>query len=219
MTGNYLVIGNRSYSSWSLRGWLAVAGSGLECDIIRIPLDTPEFEARIGEYSPTRQVPVLCHAGRVIWDSLAIIEYCSEQGTSLWPADPSRRALARCVSAEMHAGFATIRSTLPFNCRATGRRVRGSAELAAEVERVVRIWTQCREQAAEGPWLFGGFSGADAMFAPVALRFRTYGVELPAVASDYASVVANDERIQAWVALAREEPEVIEVEEVGLVEG
>ena len=215
MTGNYLAIGNRTYSSWSMRGWLAVARSGLECDIVRLPMDTPEFEVRIGQHSPTRQVPVLHHDGRVIWDSLAIIEYCSEQGRCLWPADTSHRALARCVSAEMHAGFPTIRSTLPFNCRATGRRVAGSAELAAEVERVVRIWTQCREQAAGGPWLFGEFSGADAMYAPVALRFRTYGVELPAIASDYAATVANDAIVGEWVALAREETEVIEAEERG----
>lgn len=216
MPTNRLVIGNYAYSSWSFRGWLAVRRAGLACEVLRLPLDTPEFARRIGEYSPTRRVPVLTHDGRVIWDSLAIIEYCNEQGASLWPADVGKRALARSVSAEMHAGFAAIRSQLPFNCRAEGRRVATDASTDEEIRRVVQIWTQCRTQAADGPWLFGEFSGADVMYAPIALRFRTYGIGLTGVARDYVDAVATDDLVGEWVALAREEAQVIEAEEKGL---
>ncbi len=216
-----LTIGNRAYSSWSLRGWLAVEHVDLDVDIVRLPMDTPEFERRIGHHSPSRRVPALKLGDETIWDSLAIIETLAERfpAANLWPTDAADRAHARSVAAEMHASFTTLRTQLPFNCRASGRRVDIGAALAADIRRVVEIWQTClARSAAPGPWLFGPFTGADAMYAPVASRFSTYGIELTDDAAAYVRTVLAAPAMRAWTVAAAAEPEIIEAEEVGVVD-
>lgn len=217
-----LVIGNYNYSSWSLRAWLALRATGIDFETIRLPLDTPEFAARIGAYSPTGCVPVLHHEGLVIWDTLAICEYLAERypEAGLWPASQRLRSLARSACAEMHAGFAALRDALPLNCRARGRSVSYDEPVHAEVERICAIWDECRAAAgtlaARGPWLFGTFTNADCFYVPVALRFCTYRIGLVGYASRYVAAVVNDPIVDEWVELARAEPEVIDREERGL---
>lgn len=213
-----LVIGNKNYSSWSLRAWFALSVPGIAFEEIRIPMDTPEFARRIGAYSPTRRVPVLIDGDVTIWDSLAIGEYAADKypDAGLWPADRIARAQARAVSAEMHAGFDALRSNLPMNARAMNRRIEPDAATANDIARIKKIWTDCRERhAGDGPWLYGTFSIADAMYAPVVLRFNTYGVDPGSTGTAYMSHVLNVEPMNAWLAAARNEEEVIEAEEVG----
>ncbi len=216
--GLTLVVGNRNYSSWSLRAWLFLAHAGLPFETLRLPLDTEEFRRRIGDYSPSRRVPVLLDGGRRIWDSLAICEYVAERAPRVraWPQDEAARALARSVSCEMHAGFAALRAELPLNCRPRGRRVEPGPEAWRDIERVTEIWTEARTgYGANGPWLFGEFGIADAMYAPVALRFLTYGIPLAEEAAAWVDTVATDPAMQDWLAEAAAEPETIEREERG----
>jgi glutathione S-transferase len=214
-----LVIGNKNYSSWSLRAWLALRKAGVDFEEHRLPLDTPTFAADIGALSPSRRVPALWDGSLCIWDSLAIGEYVNERwaGGSLLPDDPAGRARARSYCAEMHAGFATLRGSMPMNCRATGRKVPMTDELAADIRRVTELWSEATESsAAAGPWLFGRFSLADAMYAPVVLRFQTYGVELPELARRYADTVLGDADVRAWVAAGNAETEIVEADEAGV---
>lgn len=216
--GLTLVVGNRNYSSWSLRAWLFLAHAGLPFETLRLPLDTEEFRRRIGDYSPSRRVPVLLDGGRRIWDSLAICEYVAERAPRVraWPPDEAARALARSVSCEMHAGFAALRAELPLNCRARGRQVEPGPEAWRDIERVTAIWTEARtDYGSGGRWLFGEFGIADAMYAPVALRFLTYGIPLPDAAAAWVDTVATDPAMQDWLAGAAAEPEIIEQEERG----
>lgn len=218
MTKPLLVIGNKNYSSWSLRAWLVARKSGLDFEEKRIPLNTPEFESAIATYSPTRRVPVLQDQGLVIWDSLGIAEYLNETyaNHTLWPGETKTRAIARCATAEMHSGFPTLRHGMPMNVRARGRGVPSSPALDADIARIISLWQQCRDvYGAAGPWLFGAFSIADAFFAPVVFRFITYGVPLTPVAQAYVEWVQADAEIQTWVQAARAEVETIEAEEVG----
>ena len=214
-----LVIGNRNYSSWSLRPWLAMKMAGIAFDEIRIVLDRPETRAEILRHSPSGRVPCLID-GRsggelVVWDSLAICEYVNEAyaGGALWPADLTTRARARSIVAEMHSGFGALRQHLPMDIR--GRlpgRGAGSlalAEVANEVERVRAIWAEALA-ASGGPFLFGAFSIADAFYAPVVTRFTTYAVPLPATLADYSAAVLSSAPMQQWIAAAGEEVEVIE---------
>lgn len=213
-----LFIGNKNYSSWSLRAWFLMSEAGIAFDEIRIPLDTPEFAERIGSISPAGRVPVLMLDGEPVWDSLAIAETVAERwpGKGLWPADPATRARARSVSAEMHSGFMAIRESMPMNCRAMGRKVRLDRGLSADIERISAIWADCHSRyAADGEWLFGRFSVADAMYAPVVFRFRTYGVEVPASASAYPERVMRSPAIQSWLAASESETEVVEADEAG----
>lgn len=211
-----LYIGNRNYSSWSLRAWLLLAEAGISFDEERLPLDTREFEDRIGAISPSRRVPVLVMGEERVWDSLAIGETVAERwpDKALWPADPTARAHARSVSAEMHSGFAALRAQMPMNCRAMGRQVPLSRELKADIDRILAIWSDCAERYGGG-WLFDTFSVADAMYAPVVLRFRTYGVDLPQPADRYADRVLQSRAMQKWLAAAESETEVLEREETG----
>ncbi|HHW78127.1 MAG TPA: glutathione S-transferase family protein [Xanthomonadaceae bacterium] len=212
-----LVIGNKNYSSWSLRPWLAARHAGIEFDEIRVSLFTPEGMAQIRQYSPSLKVPVWREGDLVVWESLAICEYFAERVPSLWPKDPTVRAVARSVSAEMHSGFTALRNGMPMNARARGRRVAVTPEIAADIDRIETIWTDCRNRfGASGPWLFGTFSIADAMFGPVVLRFVPYGVSRPGVVDDYVATFMADPHLQAWIAAAERESEVIEQEEVGL---
>jgi glutathione S-transferase len=218
MTRALLVIGNRNYSSWSLRGWLALAKSGAEFEVRRLALGTPEFRSEIGRFSPSGRVPVLHHAGRVIWDSLAIAEYANETfaGGGLWPADAAARAHARSASAEMHSGFAALRSELPMNCRAHDRRVESTPALERDVGRIRALWRECRGRfGSGGPWLYGRWSIADAMYAPVASRFLTYGIALDGPEADYASTILSDADLAAWMAAGAAETEVLDEDERG----
>ena len=213
-----LIIGNKNYSTWSLRAWLVLSEAGIEFEEERLALDTEGFAEKIAKYSPVRHVPVLILDGETIWDTLAIAETVAEHwpDRKLWPSDPAARAHARCISAEMHSGFSVLREAMPMNCRAMGRRVSLPDALAAEIDRVFEIWSDChRRYQSGGDWLFGEFSVADAMYAPVVLRFRTYGINLPQSAAAYPERLLQSESLQDWLAAAESEVEVIEKEEIG----
>jgi glutathione S-transferase len=202
-----LVIGNKNYSSWSLRPWLVLRHFGVAFDEVRLPLDTPEFTRGIARWSPSGRVPVLHRGELVVWDSLAIAEYVNE--TCLdgrgWPADAEQRAVARAVSAEMHSGFQTLRNQLPLNCRKRAQGFVPSAEAKRDIDRITALWRECRAHAGEGPFLFGAFSIADAMYAPVVLRFRTYGIALGDVERRYADAILAMSAIREWLAAAEAE--------------
>lgn len=213
-----LIIGNKAYSSWSLRPWLALRHAGVKFDEIRVPLYTPGYKAQLLALNPAGKVPALKHGDTLLWESLAICEYIAEQfpQEKLWPTDSSARAQARSLCTEMHAGFTTIRATMPFNCRAKGRHVASCNELEQEIVRVQGIWRECRvAHVRQGPWLFGHFTIADAMYAPIALRFMTYGVQLDAMSAGYVKAVYTDRWVQEWIKAARREREVIPASEVG----
>lgn len=209
-----LVIGNRNYSSWSLRAWLFLRESGIPFEEVRIALFVDNWLNEISEYSPARRVPALVDGPIRVWDSLAIMQYLREKlpQTVDWPKEQESRAHARSIVAEMHSGFIAIRGELPQNIR---RRTQLSdAQLSegckAQIARIIEIWTNCRSAYGDrGPWLFGNFSIADVMFIPVALRFRTYGICVPSPASDYVEAVVALPAVQEWCAAAAEESETI----------
>lgn len=212
-----LIIGNKNYSSWSLRPWLLLRKLGVSFEETQVLLQTEDFRKQVMQYAPVAKVPVLLADELVIWDSLAIAEYLAEQFPQAWPRDPAARALARSVCAEMHSGFMALRSQMPMNCRATGREVQGDAALQKDVERIQAIWSECRLRYGQsGPWLFGEFSIADAMFAPVVFRFNTYGVNCHGLAGEYLQTVLHDADIQTWLHAAQQETAVIMSSEVGL---
>ncbi|WP_116366139.1 glutathione S-transferase family protein [Parahaliea mediterranea] len=217
-----LVIGNRNYSSWSLRAWLCLRKSGATFQEELLPLDTPEFAARIAELSPSRTVPVLWHGERCVWDSLAICEYINETfaANTLWPQDAGARAFGRSLVAEMHSGYGALRSAMPMNFRARQRRVPSTPALQADIARIIERWASARQRyGADGPWLLGRFSIADAFFAPVAVRFGGYGVALPAgPVADYVRHLRADEAMQEWERAAAAEHWVVEADEVGIDE-
>jgi len=202
-----LVIGDKQLSSWSLRPWILLRHLGLPFEELALPLDTARFRADIARYSPSRRVPVLLDEGVKVWDSLAISEYLNERVEgAAWPDDPDDRALARCISAEMHAGFASLRSQ--WSLRASDSGIHAPLDEAgrAELERIDAIWAECRARnAAGGPWLFGErYCIADAMYAPVVLRFNTYGARLTAAARAYLDHALADPHLQEWIGGARE---------------
>ncbi len=211
-----LVIGNKNYSSWSLRPWLLLREAGIEFAERRIALDEPGTRAAIADISPAGRVPVLLTGDETIWDSLAIAETIAERHPDkrLWPADPAMRAHARSISAEMHAGFPVLRQQMPMNCRATGRRVPLTDALQDDIDRVFAIWADCRARYGGG-WLFGSFSIADVMYAPVVLRFRTYDVKVPQAACAYPEQLLRSAALKEWLAAAEVESEVIEHDEKG----
>ncbi|HSN00880.1 MAG TPA: glutathione S-transferase family protein [Rudaea sp.] len=208
-TNPILVIGSKNYSSWSLRPWLVLRVFGVAFDEILLPLDTPEFHERIHRYSPTGRVPVL-HDGVVrVWDSLAIAEYANERwlGGRGWPADTAARALARSISAEMHSGFAALRTELPMNWRKRVKNHPISKDAQADIARVKAIWREARERfGAGGPFLFGAFGIADAMYAPVVLRFVSYDVALDPVERAYADAILALPALREWLAATVNEP-------------
>ncbi len=213
-----LLIGNKNYSSWSLRPWLLLKQSGLEFEELRVAFKTPEFAARVREYSPAGKVPALRHGAIAVWDSLAICEYVNETFLELrlWPRAPEERAVARAISAEMHSGFGALRRQMPMNVRASGRRVKSTPELEADIARVTAIWRDARTRnAARGPFLFGDFSIADAMYAPVVFRFATYGVALGPAEAAYVESMRRLPAMAEWAAASAAEVEVEESGEVG----
>jgi glutathione S-transferase len=212
MSAYTLLIGNKNYSSWSLRPWLAMRQAGLAFREVRIPLYTPESKTQIRAYSPSGKVPCLVDGTLAVWDSLAICEYLAERHPQLelWPSDQRARAVARSMSAEMHSGFQHLRSNMSMNCRRQFPGVGRTVEVAGEIERIQRSWGEARERhGSGGPFLFGRFSIVDAMYAPVVLRFRTYAVQLNPVCRDYADAILALQPMQQWLADAQAETEVI----------
>jgi glutathione S-transferase len=199
-----LVIGNKNYSSWSLRPWIALKVFGFEFEEKRILLDTEGSKEAILRYSPAGKVPVLIDGKNSVWDSLAILEYLAEKNRKLWPADAGERAKARSLAAEMHSGFPQLRTQMSMNVRKRYPGRGRTPEVAAEIERTKAIWNE-----ATRPFLFGPFTAADAMFAPVALRFRTYEVELPRAARIYYDAMLALPALQEWIAAAERESESI----------
>lgn len=207
-----LVIGNKNYSSWSLRPWLALKMAGIGFEEVRIPLDQPDTKAKILRYSPTGKVPCLIDGDLTVWDSLAICEYVNETHANgrMWPKDRATRAAARAVTAEMHSGFAALRTYLSMDIRARkparGAEAQRLAGVQADIERIVAVWTAALD-ASGGPMLFGEFCIADAFYAPVVTRFATYGVALPPLLAAYSERVFALPPMRDWVAAAQAEVE------------
>jgi glutathione S-transferase len=211
-----LVIGNKNYSSWSLRPWLAMRMAGIDFDELRIPLDEPGTKASILRHSPTGKVPCLIDvsgSGRLtVWDSLAICEYVNEAYADgrLWPADRAARALARAAAAEMHSGFFALRTHMSMDIRARkferGAAAMAREDVAADITRIRALWFDALLHSG-GPFLYGEFSIADAFFAPVVMRFVTYGVELAPALAAYRDRVIALTPMQQWIAAATAEVE------------
>lgn len=210
MTKLTLVIGNKNYSSWSLRAWLAMKQAGLEFAEVKVPLDGPTTHAEIRRYSPSGKVPVLIDGDLKVWESLAICEYVADRyAHHLWPADVAQRAIARSISAEVHGGFQNLRQNMPMDCRRHRYPGAGMTPgVEAELDRIFAIWRECREKfGTGGDMLFGKFTIVDAMFAPILMRFVTYDVKLDSSAKDYADAILALPAIQEWVAAACSESE------------
>ncbi len=208
-----LVIGNKRYSSWSLRGWLTMKLSGQSFEEVVIPLRQPETRAEILRYSPAGRVPTLIHGELVVWDSLAIAEYLAEvfPKAGLWPGDAAARARARSVAAEMHSGFSALRGRMPMDVLARLPGKGHNPEVLADADRIMTIWRGCRERfGQEGGFLFGAPGAADAFYAPVVSRFITYGIEMDPVSQAYCDRVMEWPLMRAWVAAAEAEPWIIE---------
>ena len=205
-----LVIGNKAYSSWSMRPWLLMKEAGLAFDEVRIPLYQEGHDRKIRDYSPAGRVPVLVDGAVTVWDSLAICEYLAERHAekNLWPAAAAARAHARAVSAEMHAGFAALRGNMGMNVRRSFPGVGMTPEVAKDIARIEQLWDDCLQRYG-GPFLFGAFGIADAMYAPVATRFRTYAVGLSAAAQRYADLLLALPAVAEWYAAAHAETEVL----------
>lgn len=204
-----LVIGNKNYSSWSLRPWLLMTHFEVPFNEIKLPLDTPEFYQRIAEFSPTARVPVLRDGDETVWDSLAICEVVNERylDGKAWPKDMKARAAARSAVAEMHSGFAALRSQLPMNCHRTTNDYRWKDDADRDIARIMSIWHDLRSGfGTGGDFLCGGFGLVDAMFAPVCVRFKAYGVAMDDETNQYVNVIYALPAMQAWLAEAKLEP-------------
>jgi glutathione S-transferase len=207
-----LALANKAYSSWSLRGWLALKLTGAEFDEVVIPLRQAETRAEILKYSPSGKLPALIDGNVVVWESLAIIEYLAEKfpQAGLWPADLAARAHGRAAASEMHGGFFTLRRAMPMNMRHTFPEARFDDDVGAEVNRIQAIWREAQRRFAgacgEGPFLMGAFSAIDAMFAPVASRFASYPVDLESQAQAYVDAVNAHPLMIEWREAARAEP-------------
>jgi len=207
MTEGRLVIGTRRYSSWSLRGWLAVRLAGLDVTDEVVPLAGGVTPA-LAQLTPAGTVPYLEHKGARVWESLAIVEYCAEQAPSLWPADRIARAQARAMAAEMHAGFRGLRMAMPMNLGRDYAGLGRTQEALADIARIEWIWAEARAAfGAGGPYLFGSHLGAaDAMFAPVVTRFLTYAPEISAASRAYCDAVREHPLVAQWYEMASQEP-------------
>jgi glutathione S-transferase len=208
-----LVIGNKNYSSWSMRPWLALRANDIAFEEVFIPLYTGEADkARIIGFSRSGRVPILIDGDVTVWDSLAIIEYLAERfpATRLWPEDRAARAHARSIAAEMHSGFAALRNECGMNLHRPVSAVALSADARADIARIKQIWTECRARYGKsGPFLFGAFGGADAMFAPVVHRFRIYAIEVEPAVRDYMDNMMSLPAFQEWTKAGLAETIVI----------
>jgi len=212
-----LIIGNKNYSSWSLRPWLAMKAANIPFDEEVISLDAADFKARVGAFSGNGKVPVLLDGDTRIWESLAILEYLAEKfpGAKLWPQSPPARAHARAIAAEMHAGFSPLRRHLPMNVRRPVVRRALEPQVQTNVRRIETIWTDCRTRfGARGPFLFGAFGGADAMYAPVVSRFHTYDVPVGETCRAYMAAVMALPAWKEWCIAAQAETWVLAEDEV-----
>ena len=208
----HLVLANKAYSSWSMRPWLAMKAMGISFRETVVGLDQPDTAAKIMQFSPSGKVPVLLHGDNVIWESLAILDYLQDTffDRHWWPTDPQARAAARSVSAEMHAGFRDMRIAMPMNVRKTYTNFARTAEVDNDIARICDIWRDSRKRFGKGgPFLFGAFSNADAMYAPVVTRFKTYGVPLDKPCQAYADAILAYAAVREWYISAAGEPWVI----------
>ena len=207
-----LIIGNKNYSSWSLRPWFAMTVTGIPFEEEVVPMDTPEFRTRVHGVSPTGRVPVLIDGDVVVWESLAILEYLNDTfpQANLWPQNATARAHARAMANEMHAGFAPLRRACPMNLWRPVTTPALTPEVRANVARIDAMWSDCRARfGTGGPFLFGAFSAADAMYAPVAARFRTYGIEVGPAARRYMDAIFDLPAWRTWHEAAVKEPWVL----------
>ena len=208
--GLTLIIGNKNYSSWSMRPWVAMTAFGIPFQEVRVLLDQQDTATKIAEYSACGRVPVLLAGEITIWDSLAICEYLAEQfpDKHLWPQDVAARAMARCVCAEMHSGFTGLRTDMSMNIKATLPGRGRTAAAQADIGRISEIWEECLSRFGHHQFLFGEFSIADAYFAPVVMRFRTYGVSLAPALNAYCERVQAHPAVARWITEALAETEV-----------
>jgi glutathione S-transferase len=215
-----LVIGNKNYSSWSMRAWVALRAAGIAFRERLLKFESRDWSEQIGRLSPSGLVPVLWEgapgAGFATWDTLAIIERAHElfPGHGVWPADPRARARARSLCAEMHGGFRALRSAMPMNVRGRYPGKGMNAEVAADIGRIGTLWTQARAEFGQGgAFLFGAFSAADAFYAPVATRFNTYGVALAGAAQEYLGALLAAPAVREWCEAGARETEVVAADE------
>ncbi len=212
-----LVIGNKNYSSWSFRPWIAMKVAGIAFDEVVISLDAKDFKTRVSQVSGTGKVPALVDGSVHVWESLAILEYLAEKfpAAKLWPSDLATRAHARAVASEMHAGFVPLRRACPMNFWRPVKRHQLSEEVLADIRRIEALWTDCRTRFGTGAsFLFGRFGAADAMYAPVVSRFHTYGVEVGEPARAYMAAVMALPAWAEWKTAALQEPWVLPQDEV-----
>ena len=212
-----LIIGNKNYSSWSFRPWIAMKVAGIAFDEVVISLNAPDFKARVSKFSGTGKVPTLLDGDVQIWESLAILEYLAEKfpAAKLWPADPAARAHARAISSEMHAGFVPLRRACPMNMGRPVKKLALGDEVLTNVRRIEAMWAECRNRyGAGGPFLFGAFCAADAMYAPVVARLHTYDVEVGTPTRAYMNAVMALPAWKEWRDAALKEPWVLAEDEV-----
>ncbi|MFD2263892.1 glutathione S-transferase family protein [Lacibacterium aquatile] len=209
MTALTLFIGNKNYSSWSLRPWLALKVAGIAFEEVLIPLREPTTKQDILRHTPSGKLPGLKIGDTAIWDSLAICEWVAEQApdAGLWPTDPLTRAVARSLAAEMHSGFVALRQNMPMDVRERYAGQGLTTEVQADINRITAAWRDARGRFGEaGPFLFGKFTIADAMFAPVAFRFQTYQPDLPDDAQAYVAAMVEHPAMKEWADAAKREP-------------
>lgn len=212
-----LLIGNKNYSSWSLRPWILMKVAGIPFEEINIALYSPEGKEALKNYTDAGKVPVLIDNDMTIWDSLSIAEYLAEHHPEkqLWPLASDSRAIARSVSAEMHSSFFAVRSTLPMNCRRNMQYHVESDDLQVDIDRICHLWRRCREEYGErGEFLFGQFSIADAFYAPVVIRLNGYTIPVGDIERSYMDSILALDAMQEWIAAAKEEETVVEAYEI-----
>ena len=216
-----LVIGNKCHSSWSLRPWLLMKEFGIPFEEVLIPfmdpIASPEWKAKLRPYSPAGKVPALVDDGLQVWDTLAIVEYLAEKHADLpiWPRDRAARAMARSIAAEMHSGFGALRSACPMNMGKKFPAKDRGPEVAKDVARILEIWATARERFGEGgPFLFGAFSAADAMYAPVVTRFVTYSIPLDETGGTYSLAILSLPSFEEWKQAALDEPWIVPEDEL-----
>lgn len=217
MSKLHLVIGNKNYSSWSLRPWIAMSMAGLPFNETVIQLDTPDTKRLLAEHTKAGRVPVLHHDKLTVWESLAIMEYLADTfpEKKLWPAGKAARAAARAISNEMHAGFSALRNACPMNLRRPRKLVPMPDAAKADCQRIIALWRECRETFGKGgKFLFGKFTIADAMYAPVVSRFDTYAIPVETDTRAYMDAVMNTRAFREWKEAALKEEWIIKDDEV-----
>ncbi len=217
MSALTLVIGNKNYSSWSMRPWVLMRQLGIPFSEVKLRFHSEEWQRQIGRWSPSGLVPVLWRGEQSVWDTLAILETLAEwyPGHGVWPAEPAARAFARSICAEMQSGFRSLRSTMPMNIRASLAGKGMTPETARDIARIEALWAEARRRfGAGGAFLFGAFCAADAMFAPVVTRFATYGAALSPESERYCEAMRSAPGVRAWIRDALEEKEVVAEDEI-----